>query len=109
METFRKVIKFPLKNCQHIHPLQQRDVWELTEHIRKKQSVRRIILFGSSLTSNCTIDSDIDLYVEMDEKCRPITEYFDITYDLWTNFNVDNAMLNEIIEKGVIVYDRNDI
>lgn len=103
-------IEEPFMNCEKIYPIQQKKVKQLLDIIAKNEYVNKIIIFGSSVTDRCHIGSDIDIYVELDKEVKGLIDdavYF--VYDLWTNFMVDNRLLNEIERKGVIVYDRDFI
>lgn len=95
----------PFMNCEYIHPLQQKRVAQLIEHLKNDNNINMIIIFGSSVTSRCHTDSDVDIYCDINEKKRVINKYLDFPYDLITNFSVDDILYNEICEKGVIVYE----
>jgi len=97
-------IENPFKNCEKIHPLQQKKVARLIGELKKCESVTKIIIFGSSVTNMCHLGSDIDIYAEMTYDSNPITAYFDFEYDFWNNYRVDDRLQKEIIEKGVVVY-----
>ena len=102
-----KVCSKPFKNVARIFPTQQRDVYTLIQSYTREPSVRRIIIFGSSITSACNPWSDIDVYVELDkEKNLPASGVTEVPVDLWTNYSVDKHLYSEI-KKGVTVYVRN--
>lgn len=68
--------------------------------------MRKLIVFGSSITSAGNPWSDIDIYVEMDEdKNLPPTGVREVVVDVWTNFTVDKHLYSEI-KKGVTAYGR---
>lgn len=102
-------IDHPFQNCSRIYPIQQQKVSRIVEHLRKNINVKRIIVFGSSVTERCHIDSDVDIYVELNYLEHLTFPAFDFVYDLWTNDTVDERMLEEIMKKGVVVYERNVI
>lgn len=93
-------------NCDSINPIQQKRVLQLINLITKTNEVKKIIIFGSSVTQRCRIDSDVDIYVELTEKKKTITEYLDFVYDYWTNYDVDERLFKEIVETGVVVYEK---
>jgi predicted nucleotidyltransferase len=106
-----------LQNLQYIHPLNRERVEELAGYLAEKPAVEQITIFGSSVTSRCHNHSDVDIYVALDNagdfatdngraEQRLIDRYFDFSYDLWTNFQVDERLLKEIQKKGVVVYER---
>lgn len=109
METKRKKWKICIeyfKNCEYIYPTQQRKVKMFLDYLSSNPNVISITIFGSSVTSRCTNESDLDVYVELKENVKLIKKYFDFSYDLWTNFTVDKRMKEEIKKKGVIVYEQ---
>ena len=98
----------PFENCSRIFPTQQKSVNKLITTFSRDSNVRRIIIFGSSVTSACNPWSDIDIYVELDED-RKLPKYdVEESVDLWTNFLVDERLFREIKEHGVEVYERTD-
>lgn len=107
IEKWNIVIKEPFMNCDRIYPLQQRKISELIAYLKDNKNVQKIIIFGSSVTSRCNINSDVDIYVELKEKENLLKDkYFNFLYDLWTNFDVDDRLYNEIQKKGVVVYEK---
>lgn len=94
----------PFKNCNYIYPIQQKRIQSIIEHLSKDNNVKRIIVFGSSVSDRCHVGSDIDLYIELCEEKPVIKKAFDFPFDLWTNFSVDERLYREIQREGVIVY-----
>lgn len=103
---WKKCIKDDFPYCENIYPTQQRKVKELVDHLKINDNVRSITLFGSSVTPACHADSDVDLYLELQKDIKVIDRYFDFSYDIWTNFSVDNRLKNEISKKGIKLYER---
>lgn len=95
-------------NVEKIFPTQQRDVSTLLNSFIANQQVKKVIVFGSSVTSACNPWSDIDVYVELTEDVSIRKPRVGVPVDLWTNFDVDSRLLSEITEKGVLVYERRD-
>lgn len=59
------------------------------------------------MTSACNPWSDIDTYVELVEEEESLrTPKLENPVDLWTNFDVDDRLREEIDETGVTVYRR---
>ena len=56
------VIDRPFMNVSAVDLLQQRDVRKLVDACEASPSVKRPILFGSSVSDRCAIASDLDLY-----------------------------------------------
>ena len=91
-------------NCQKIYPIQQRKVRALIDDIRENSTPSKIIIFGSSVTEQCHIGSDMDIYAELSKDVDPIRKMHDFEYDFWSNFTVDQRLRSEIYRKGVVVY-----
>lgn len=96
----------PFMNCEYVHPLQQKRVAELVEHLKNDNNVNAIVIFGSSVTSRCHTESDVDIYCDITEKKRVINKYLDFPYDLFTNISISNEFLSEIMNTGVMVYQK---
>lgn len=96
----------PFQNVDKIFPTQQADVRLIIDKISGDTNIRKVIIFGSSVTSACNPWSDIDVYFDLIED-MPLP-FFGITtgLDAWTNFTVDADLLHEILEKGVVVFER---
>lgn len=93
-------------NQNLIFPTQQKDVGALVRELSMHDDVNKIIIFGSSVTSACNPWSDIDIYAELSSERILHVPHFEVPVDLWTNFDVDERLLNEITEKGVLVYEK---
>ena len=109
MIKFKICIDKPFINCERIYPIQQNKVKQLIDCIKDNDNVNKVIIFGSSVTSKCHIGSDVDVYMELKENKHqsPINKYLPFEFDYWNNFLVDERLKNEIIKKGVVVYERN--
>lgn len=93
------------RNAEKVHPIMQRDVQKIVDSLSAHVEVKKIIIFGSAITYRCTYDSDIDIYVEL-AKDKNVKAYnVETPVDYWTNYSVDPKMLEEIINKGVTIYD----
>lgn len=105
--VWKVVVDRPFRNCKRLYPVQQRRVRQIIDYLAPNPNVVRITVFGSSVTKRCTVDSDVDLYVELEyDQSHLIREYMPFLFDLWTNYTVDVRMLREIEKKGVIVYEK---
>ena len=102
---WRICIDEPFMNCERIYPIQQRKVKALLDDVTRDPSVKKVVVFGSSVTERCHQGSDVDLYIELDEAGNPVTEVYDFPFDVWTNQTVDDQLLKEIASKGVVVYE----
>ena len=103
-ENWKTCIEHPFYNCSKIYPIQQKKVRQIIDEIENNNSVSRVIIFGSSVTSCCHIGSDVDVYMDMTEDYNPISRITSFEYDFWNNFRADSRLLNEIKDKGVVVY-----
>jgi len=57
----------PYQNITRIFPTQQADVGRMIDVCKNDPNIRKIIIFGSSVTPLCNPWSDIDIYFEMKE------------------------------------------
>lgn len=103
---FKRVIKNNFLNIEKVHPIQQKRIFKILKELKKHKEVKKVVVFGSSVTSLCNYESDIDLYVELSEDKNVKTYDVDCPVDYWTNFSTEKDMLDEIVRKGVVVYAR---
>lgn len=93
------------RNVEHINPLKQRDVQEIVNQLSKDKEIREIIVFGSAVEMRCHSRSDLDIFIDKDQK------YLDLNYDpitseidfLWS-CSAGDRLLAEIKRMGVSVY-----
>lgn len=105
---YKICIEDPFQNCDKIYPIQQRKVKALLEVLKRKDTVQKVIIFGSTVNGGCHVGSDVDLYVELSSETKHLVdEAMMFCFDLWTNYSVDERLLQEILKTGVIVYERN--
>mgnify|MGYP003318470753 CR=1 FL=1 len=104
-KTKFKVITEHFLNAERIHPIMQRDVLAIINDLKKDNNVKRITVFGSSVTSFVKSESDIDLYIELKHNKFVERTLIEHPADYWTNFTVVDEMLKEIKTKGVVVYE----
>lgn len=110
---------FP-KRCEgadelkYIFPLMQKEVQKVIDTAKNLPEIRRIIIFGSAVTANCGIGSDLDIAVDAPEitsddefigVVRPIRRALDVDSDI-VHYNRIHSLilLDEIDLKGVDVY-----
>ena len=104
-KTKFKVITERFLNADRIHPIMQKDVFEIIKDLKKDNNVLRITVFGSSVTSFAKSESDIDVYIELTENKPVLRTLVNHPVDYWTNYSVAEKMLKEIKTKGVVVYE----
>lgn len=105
-KNFNVCINDPFDNCEKIYPIQQKRIRGIIDQIKKIANVEKAVIFGSSVTNNCSIDSDVDLYLQLKKDKKVNLKGIDYKIDMWTNFTANKDMLNEINKKGVLVYER---
>ena len=73
--------------------------------------INKITIFGSSVTSACNPQSDIDIYIDFGENTPEHfrVENLEAAVDLQNNTLVDNRLLENILETGVIIYAKWDL
>lgn len=80
--SFKVTISDPFLNCEKIYPIQQLRVLSLINNLKKDKAIKKIIIFGSSVTSSCHIDSDLDVYIELERNKKIILNKIDYELDL---------------------------
>jgi hypothetical protein len=69
--------------------------------------VKKIFIFGSSVTPLCNPTSDVDVYFVLEKKGKwPSVVNHSIAFDKWDNFTAGPELKSEIMKKGVLVYER---
>lgn len=95
-----------------VFPTKQRDVHTAIQIAKSDPRIKRLILFGSAISTRCGTDSDIDLAVDSEmsaEQFAAIAHKFYVgvpsEIDVINLNNLHNELLkNEIAEKGVEIY-----
>lgn len=101
---------------KHIFPLMQREVQKVIDTSSQIPEIKRVIVFGSALTLNCGIKSDLDIAVDIPDiqsedeflkLVRPIRRAISVDSDILHYNEIKNKLLlSEIDSKGVDVYVR---
>lgn len=96
----------PFLNVEKIFPTKQKYVLQMIKVCEKDPNIKKVIIFGSSVTAGCNPWSDIDIYFEVEDphKKLPGIKSHTQAFDKWSNFTVDEALLREIENTGVVVY-----
>lgn len=102
------------ENLKKINPLKLQQVMACIEVAKKHPKIRKMIIFGSSVTNDCREDSDVDICLEINGSTRG-REMFDLVADLCVacDHNCDilkyhklnDKFKAEIDKKGVIIYE----
>lgn len=66
LKRFPIVVKTDCKNIHRIYPLKQKIAAQLYKIGEEYKEIKRIYIFGSSVTNRCHIDSDIDICIDAD-------------------------------------------
>lgn len=99
-------VAFP--NANRVHPLMQRRVEKLIRHLYQDSNIKKAALFGSSLEFRCGSHSDIDLYLEKDDKDKKLEPLPEVgcEVDIVTNLPPQSALYREIDDKGLLLFER---
>ena len=108
------------QNVRKIHPLKQRPVKATVAEAKKHPFVKRIIVFGSSITYRCYLGSDLDLCIEWTEPAtmedgtyKPFARAFlkEISFlseggaDVLNYEELGDYKIKDDVLKGVTVYE----
>lgn len=80
--SFNITINKPFLNCEKIYPIQQLRVMNLINKLKKDKNINKIIVFGSSVANSCHIDSDLDVYLELERNKKATITKIDYELDL---------------------------
>lgn len=99
---------------KHIFPSKQKDVQALINQAKINAQVKKLFVFGSALTWNCGIFSDLDVAIEHDENApfEQIASSFlrcvKGKTDILEYNGIQSDLLKKNIKNGVLVYERAD-
>lgn len=105
------VIDRPFMNVSAVDPLQQRDVRKLVDACEASPNVKRLILFGSSVSDRCTIASDLDLYFVVKDGNPAYIPFVKTEAEqdiFWNSSHEWSRFKEEICRTGVIVFEREE-
>ena len=113
MRRFPITVDTTCKNIDRIYPLKQRQVSEICRRAEGFPIIRRIIVFGSSTTPKCHIDSDLDLCIDADvsdgmkvfEMQKAIGETCGWNCDIIMYSSMGGALRETVRKEGVVVYE----
>ena len=103
-----KAVAKNFKNINRIFPTKQAYVAKIIDKAKEDKNIRRVIIFGSATLPRCNLWSDIDIYFECDEEPMRLPSIADNeqAFDKFTNFGISDDFQREILETGVVVYER---
>lgn len=102
------------KTLSLINEIKREQVVSCINVVSKYKFVKRLIVFGSSVTDYCTEESDIDLCIDMEGSTIGMhTFYLDTDLCKACNYNCDiltyhklsGRIKEEIDNKGIVVYN----
>lgn len=113
MQRFPVTVKTKCKNISRVYPLKQKQVAEIFDRASGFDIIRRIFVFGSSVTSKCNIDSDLDLCIDADtsdgmkvyEMQRAFGEACAWNCDILMYSNIGKTLRDTVQKEGVIIYE----
>lgn len=103
-----KAVAKPFLNINRIFPTKQKYIARMIDEAKKDANIKRIIIFGSTVLARCNLWSDIDIFFDCEKEptSLPSIKDHEQAFDKFTNFGISNSFLEEIMKKGVVVYER---
>lgn len=114
MKSFPVVVDSDCETINRIYPLKQRIVDELHKKAADFDIVKKIYIFGSSVTPRCHIDSDIDICIDADtsdgikvfELQKTVGDICDWNCDILMYSNIGSILKETIDKEGVVIYEQ---
>ena len=114
LHRFPIVIESNCQNISRIYPLKQRQVDALHNIAADFDIVRKIYIFGSSVTPKCNIDSDLDICIDADtsdgmkvfDLQKAVGDICDWNCDILMYSNIGSVLKNTIDKEGVVIYEQ---
>ena len=114
MKSFPVVVDSDCETINRIYPLKQRIVDELHKKAADFDIVKKIYIFGSSVTPRCHIDSDIDICIDADtsdgikvfELQKTVGDICDWNCDILKYSNIGSILKETIDKEGVVIYEQ---
>ncbi len=106
---FEILSDFQYENVNRIHPLKQRDVFELIKAVENDSHIIGIIVFGSAIRFDCHSMSDLDVLIIRDDSLLKIDASLSEVrseLDIIFHSKLGSRLKTEISKTGVIVYRR---
>lgn len=112
------MLKFPIRvknGCDilsAIFPTKQADVQLAIELAKNDSRINRLIVFGSAITLNCGMTSDIDIAIDTSD--ISFDEFINVAHPFFVNIqsevdiihynDIHSDLLKQNVDKGVCVY-----
>lgn len=108
-----------IKNIEKINEIKRAKVEKIAKYIKETDTeniIDKVIVFGSSVRDDCTVESDIDILLYVNKTVNINTIYFNNIYghigivaddlcDVLINTIISKKLLKHIEEYGVIIYE----
>lgn len=106
--TFEILPGVSFLNCEHIHPLKQREIQQLVNACKTDTGIDELIIFGSSVEFRCSSKSDIDCVLIRNDNKKSVPDvFFEINSEVDVFLDVFSRLKSTLYEHGVLVYRRN--
>lgn len=101
-------------NLDRIHLIKRRTVRDCIKVARKNSRIRRMIVFGSSVTEHCNENSDLDICLDITgstkeislfESVADMSEICDGDCDILIYSSISEPLKSTIDRNGVVVYE----
>ena len=112
MRRFPVVVQTDCRNIDRIYPLKQKQVSEIYRQAKRFPIIRKVIVFGSSVTPRCRSDRGGDLWVaagvsdgmKVFEMQKALGEACDWNCDMVIYDNIGSALKQTVQREGVVIY-----
>lgn len=116
MNNFEEHAKLIVKDgivypyAQYTHPLKQDDIQIIYDRFLRDPNVKLLVVFGSTVNLVCHSNSDLDLYVELQNSDTPpkipdnVVSDVDLVYDIPET----SSLYKSIDRDGIILIDRRE-
>ena len=114
LKIFPIVTQTDCKNIYRVYPLKQRSVAKIYEIAKNYPMIRKIYIFGSSVTNKCHVGSDLDICIDITAKdglmeyklYEEIGNASDWNCDILMYHHIGEKLKRQIEKEGVIIYEQ---
>lgn len=114
MRRFPVTVETECRNIDKIYPLKQEIAARIYDLAGGFPIIRRIIVFGSSVTPKCGIDSDIDICIDADvsdglkvyEMQKDVGEICGWNCDIIMYSDAGKTLRETLEREGVVIYEQ---
>lgn len=113
LKSFPIIVKTDCKNIYRIYPLKQKVAAKLHDIATEYEEIKKVYIFGSSVTSKCNIYSDLDICIDADvsdgmkiyEIQKRMGDACGWNCDILMYSNLGNKLKDTIHKEGVVIYE----